>query len=419
MMRGSLVPKRTRNPYGWVRKRRGAKGTPPRFEAVIKYPTPGEPGAWKQTQRTFVTEDQAKEWKDLELAKVRRATTYSPPSNETVGQFLKRWLEESVPAQVRASTFERYRVDVKHLTRYLGDIPLRDLTPSHIERFQKAMLRDGSARSTVRHAHNVLHAALEKAVDADLLLRNPVSRVRAPRPDHRELQPPTSEQTQRLLQAVMDHRMFPLWAFLAATGCRRGEALALRWEDVDWGARTVTLRRTQSLWASKRRTEDPKQGPEGARPLEVSDDLMAILKLQQDRQALERLAAGDRWQEHGWVFTTRNGTWFSGGHVWEAFKRALRKADLPGTMRPHDLRHALATHWLRQGVGVDMVAGRLGHADPAMTLRVYAHVMPGAQREVAERLEGELLGPVMTPPSDPGESTISSTIKAQNEEENR
>lgn len=103
-------------------------------------------------------------------------------------------------------------------------------------------------------------------------------------------------------------------------------------------------------------------------------------------------AAGSQWVEGGWVFTTRTGTWLSPRNVHRRFKQLLKLANLPETTRIHDLRHAMATHWLTQGVPVKVVSERLGHSSIAITLQVYGHVLPHMQSQAAQMMDAAILG---------------------------
>ena len=99
------------------------------------------------------------------------------------------------------------------------------------------------------------------------------------------------------------------------------------------------------------------------------------------------------WARAPWVFTTKTGRWLAPNHVHETFKRLLHRAHLPPAIRIHDLRHAMATQWLAQGIPVKVVSERLGHANVAITLEVYSHVLPDMQAQAAQQMDRVLLGP--------------------------
>jgi len=124
----------------------------------------------------------------------------------------------------------------------------------------------------------------------------------------------------------------------------------------------------------------------------LSDHLLGILRQQQSAQRLEHVAAGEVWQNSGYVFTTAVGTWLSPRNVHRSFKQLVARAGLSPTTRIHDLRHAMATFWLANGVQPKVVSERLGHANVNITLQVYGHVLPNMQAEAANALDGAFFG---------------------------
>ena len=100
------------------------------------------------------------------------------------------------------------------------------------------------------------------------------------------------------------------------------------------------------------RDVNPTKTRAGRRPIALSDFLVDTFRRQQHQQKLARVAAGPDWQEGPWVFTTRRGTWYSPRNIHRDFKTLLKHAELPNAIRIHDLRHAMATFWLANGVPV-------------------------------------------------------------------
>ncbi len=223
------------------------------------------------------------------------------------------------------------------------------------------------------------------------MLRNPAHGVKPPAPRRHELTVPTLDQARAFIQAADAHRLRALWILLALTGMRRGEALTLKWSDIDWAAHTLVVQRTLSRHAANRRVE-PTKTHAGARRIALSEYLITVLRAHEARQEAVRAAAGARWHDDGWVFTTRNGTWIAPGHFYDYFKDVAALAKLPDSIRPHDLRHAMATHWLASGVNPKVVSERLGHSSIAITLGLYGHALPHMQAEAAEAMDTTLVG---------------------------
>ncbi|MDA8205093.1 MAG: site-specific integrase [Thermaerobacter sp.] len=380
---------RPRHPSGFVRKHPDTSTT--RWQAIVKYPDPENPDKWKQQAKTFARKAEAQKWVDDRLVEHRKNPHYRPTSRETVGEFLTRWLMDVAEARVRASTFRRYRVVGRHVIDNLGHTPLAQLQPRDLQGLYTHLQKEGQSARSVIFAHFIIRKALADAVAWGLLAMNPADRAVPPRLSAREIVPPTIEQAQAFLRVAESERLYALWAFLALSGVRKGEALALQWGDINWKARTVTIQRTMVGEAGTRSTNPPKT-KRGRRVISLSPYLVDILRQHQQRQQDERLAAGSRWEEGNWVFTTRSGKWLSPRNVHRRFKQLLSAANLPGTTRIHDLRHAMATFWLTNGVPVKVVSERLGHSSIAITLQVYGHVLPHMQAQAARVMDAEILG---------------------------
>lgn len=379
---------RSRNPTGFVRRHPSTKSV--RWQGIVKYPDWDNPGQWKQRSATFSKKGEAQKWVDAAIGEHRRRPSYQPPpSNVTVGDYLRQWLEGSAQ-RVRRSTLESYGYRIDEIIQILGKKPLVQLQPDDIQKCYMKMAETHSRR-TVQYAATLLRGALEQAVNLELLPSNPSRKVPMPRLERTERAVLTTEEARRFLTAAEAHRFRVLWKFIALTGVRRGEALALRWEDIDWERRVVTIQRTFSGSGRKRRTINTPKTQRGVRTIAIPELLVNELEAKCKQQQLERQAAGDDWEDTGFVFTTSRGTPLDPSHITPAFKKVLAKAGLPTTWRLHDLRHAMATHWLASGINPKVVSERLGHASVAFTLQVYAHALPNQQAEGAEQAARMLL----------------------------
>lgn len=387
------MPHRPRNPSGFVRARQKATGRS--WQAIVKYPDPDKPGEWKQHSATFERKAEAQAWVDKALTEHRAKPDYRPPSDELFGPYIERWLRDIAAGRVRNTTLESYGYVARHAIAALGARPLATIRPIDIQALYTALLQRGLSTSTISSVHNVIRQSLADAVNLGFLAANPADRVKKPPVKQEQIVPPTVAQAQVLLQYVEPDRLRGLWWFVALTGCRRGEALGVRWEDVDFNAGIVTIQRTLTGKGAKRQLHDPKTA-RGRRVIALSTALVEALRLHRKQQLLERLAAGPDWKDSGFVFTTRSGKWLGPDWARKRFKVLVQEAGLPETTRLHDLRHALATTWLAAGVPVQVVSERLGHASIAITLQLYAHVLPNQQAEAAERIDSLLTSRVTT-----------------------
>lgn len=256
------------------------------------------------------------------------------------------------------------------------------------------MAREGLTR-TVSYTHAVCRTALNAAVDWGLNPRNPVLKAQAPQQTHRPIEPLTAEKTRTFLQHIDRHRS-PLKGALVFPGPDRRpsrEALGLHWGDIDWERGRFTIHRAYIKVKGRAVLRDKPKNKSSHRTIDLSPDLVAILRTHRDTQQIERQAAGDRWEDpRPWVFTTRHtGAGVRPDNALPTFKRLLKKAGLPRTTRIHDLRHGMATFWLASGVPVKVVSERLGHSNIGITLQTYGHAIPGMQADAAARLDAALL----------------------------
>lgn len=337
---------------------------------------------------------------DIELAKLLNKLhtgSYVRTSRLTVREYLKRWLADYAKANVSNKTFERYDEIVRiHLVPSLGHHRLSALQPLHIQScYSEAMLNGrkdrkegGLSAQTVLHHHRLLREALQQAVRWQLLARNPADSVEPPRPIRREMAVLTEGQTVELLKSLEATRLYVPVLLAVTTGLRRGEILALKWEDLDFDRATLTVRRSLERTNHGVHLKEPKTR-KGRRVVALPQMTIHALRRHKAEQAKERLALGPAYRDSGFVCARICGTPMDPSELTAGFAAHIREQDLP-TIRFHDLRHGHATHLLRQGVHPKVVSERLGHSTIGITLDVYSHVMPDMQKEAALRIESAL-----------------------------
>ena len=317
---------------------------------------------------------------------------------ETVGAFLRRWLDTVVSVSVTAATFEKYEGIVEmHLTPALGAIKLRDLKASHIQALYSAWRLNGRkgdntrplSPSTVRKHHAVLHRALQTARRWKLVSENVAGDVDLPRAD------PSNERVflsaadcGKLLDASLDSRLAVPVLLMLETGLRRGELLALKWSDVEYENRRLIVRRAvERTKAFGMKLKETKNGR--VRVVTLSDGAITALRGHWEAQRLEEIVCikqAGSYDAQGLVFPMPWGSMWDPHAFGVAFRRLAKAAlgELRGNIGPHKLRHAAASLMLQQGLGPKVVADRLGHTTTRMTLDVYAHVAPELEARAAD-----------------------------------
>ena len=326
----------------------------------------------------------------LTKAKADRDTGFVfDADNLTLGNYLDRWINDSVRDSVRQRTWERYEQIVRvHIKPALGRVKLKNITPTHARALYREKLDTGLAPRTVNYIHTTLSKALKDAVADGLITRNPASSVKAPRPKKKEISPLSSEQAKAFLEAVRGNRFEAAFVVALHCGLREGEILGLKWSDVDMDAGTLQVRRTLSEALAGHLFEPPKNGK--GRNVKLTTRAVEALRNHLTRQIEEIESLGDRYRDQGLVFPSQVGTPMNAKNLTaRSFKPLLKKAGLPD-IRFHDLRHTFATLMLQNGEHPKVVQEMLGHATIAITMDTYSHVLPNMQRDAVARL-GTLL----------------------------
>lgn len=301
----------------------------------------------------------------------------------TVSDLIEAWLASA--SNLKPTTIEQYRLFFDTYAREtLGNMRIEKVTPDALQRLYANLTPAVGLR-----VHCVLHRAFAIAVLWRWLPSNPCDRVLKPTytPSRRTLW--TRAELETFLEATAEHWLYPLWVLLLGTGCRLGEALALTWEDVGLGV-AVTVTGTLHHLDGEAVTTAPKT-PSAMRTVVVPSEVTDALHRQKAQQDAWRETAGTEWYETGFVFTGRTGKPLHRSVPAHAMKRFCERLDLP-PVTPHGLRHLHATLLLDEGVPVTAVSARLGHANPNVTMKIYAHALAGQDGQAAQAI-GRVLAP--------------------------
>jgi integrase len=262
----------------------------------------------------------------------------------------------------------------------------------------------GLKRRTMRYIHTIVHAALDDAVRWRRVAANAADQ--ATPPSAKAARPPemsvwSGPELARFLSLTEGDRHRWPWLFLATTGCRRGEALGLRWQDVDFPRRLASIRQeviplTKPSGRGREGRILPRTKSDKPRVIELDTRTVAALRTWRAAQAKERLLLGRAYVDLDLVFSRPDGRPYHPEAFSKSFDRRLEQepfADLP-RIRLHDLRHTWATLALVAGVDVKIVSERLGHSSPMITWQTYQHVIKGMQSDAAERVAALIFGEI-------------------------
>ena len=379
-----------------IRKRSGKRP----FEARIEEGwTPGSDGllARRQRSRSFRTLREAERWVRDQLNDLQDGS-YIEPSREKLGAYLREWLTAIRP-NIRPSAWASFESHVRiYLVPLIGHSQLQQLTATDVD-LMTARLLGGEGRgarrplspTTVRRIIATLNSAMNYAVRKRKLDRNPVAAADRPRAARVEMKTWTADELGGFLDGVREHRLAPLITILATTGLRRGEALGLRWSDVDLGEGRLAVRQTLLAVNNHVQFGEPKTH-RSRRSVDLDAATVVVLKAHRKIQLEERAEAGlGRPRADALVFTDEQGDPLHPNVVTRTFAKLIIQAGAP-RIRLHDLRHTHATLSLQAGVHVKIVSERLGHSSVMITLDTYSHAIPGLQRDAAERVAALIPG---------------------------
>jgi len=334
-----------------------------------------------------------------ELLHTLEQGAYVRPSRLTVAQFLGEWLQDYVELNCSPRTKASYEMIIRrHLIPELGSIPLSQLEPRHLQasysRQRERGRVDGKGQlspQTVRYCHSLLAEALGYAVKMGLLSRNVAQATEAPRADHKVMPTLAPEDVPRFLEAAQETPYYTLFYLLLHTGLRRGEALALRWKNVDLGLASLGVSAYLSVVEAAYKLngtyviKEPKTS-HSRRRIALPPSLGLVLRQHKAGQEAQRALLGKPLTDNDFVFAHPDGSLLDPSTVSHAFNKVMRKAGLPH-IRLHDLRHTHASLLLQAGVHPKIVQERLGHSSIRVTLDTYSHVIGGLQEVAAQRFD--------------------------------
>jgi integrase len=304
--------------------------------------------------------------------------------NLTLGAWLDHWLVHVVEARVDSpNTVENYRWALSHVRPSLGARRLAKLTVEDVERLLAS--KSAMSRNSVARIRRVLADALRSAERREYVARNVAALAELPRckppGERRSL---TAEEARLMLDAAAHERLGAVFACGLMLGLRPGELAGLRWEDVDLDGATLRVSGSLKEEGHRLRLGDVKRSRAGWRTLAMPPVLVGLLRQHHRRQAAERLAPGEAWQDHvGLVFCSELGTPLDPSNLRRVTARVARRAGIPGSVFPYLMRHAAASLLLDAGASLEQVADVLGD-HPETLLRHYRHrVRPVADAAAA------------------------------------
>lgn len=346
------------------------------WEARLTYVDP----ITNQRKRTSFTGRTQKEAR-AKMTEARKRLEAGAPVQDNaqpVGDWVTTWCDTTLKASPRKpATREQYRNMAKHLqTGDFAAIPLDKLKPIDVTKLLLELCEAGLSDSTIRSVYTVARIALDDAVINGLLATNPVAKVARPGVARREAVHLPAADVSALLTEAKASRYYPALVLIAATGCRRGEALALRWKAVDFHKGTAYIGATVSRVDGRLAFSEPKT-QRSRRVVPLAPAVIELLMAHRATQDSEREMAANLWEDNDLVFCTELGRPVEPRNLLRVIEAAAKSAGVEGA-GVHVLRHSAATALLESGVHLKAVSDLLGHSSVAITGDVYAHTSGSA-----------------------------------------
>jgi len=323
--------------------------------------------------------------------------------NLTFGQYLKRWLEDWCD-ELSPNTRSGYQRNIdKHIIPKLGAIKLRELSAWQIKRFYIECAKTGRldgkgglAGRTILQFHRIIHSALERARKLELVTKNVCSNVDSPRQSRYRADILSFAEVEHLISTASNSPGYISYMLGVLMGMRRGEVLGLTWNDVDLTPQAETLHITQTLTVVDRKLQFVKPKSDTSyRVLAIPQLLVEPLKQLRREQAEHRLRLGEDYYDHDLVVCRTDGRPINPGSFSQDFRKWLTAMGIKH-VRFHDLRHTHASLLSHLGAQPKLISERLGHSTIGITMDLYAHVMQGADREAARKLDAALKKPAVS-----------------------
>lgn len=305
------------------------------------------------------------------------------------GDWIHTWIEKYKAPHLAPSTLTSYRNNFRvHIRPYVGEIALKDLTTYHIQK----MLDNGNFRfSLFIKVRNVIHGALEQAVELGMIPKNPCKGVAYPKDDRKDVWALTKEEQQRFIAALDGEYYRTMLLTYLYTGMRAGEGIPLQWKDIDLNKRTIRVNKKAILHhdyathSGKQEIQNFCKTESSKRTIVITAGLVAILAEHKEEMKKRAAALGLEWSEDSLVFWNTRNKIVQYGNLKESLNKIYRKAGIEDATM-HTLRHTYATRCFEAGVDIKAISEQLGHANVKTTYNIYVHLLEDTKVKEIDKL---------------------------------
>ena len=312
---------------------------------------------------------------------------------QTLAQLYDEWMRNHVEKQLKPRTKEYYANLWKWYLQDKGEIKLKSITPRHIYKMLEDVKGKRMTTECARQGvYKTLRAILSKGVLWGYLPSNPCDRVTPPKYRPKEKEVYNQETLFRMFE-LLAHEELKYQAivyFAVLCGLRKQEIVGLKWEDIDFTANCFCVQRAATRIVGMGTIASETKNQSSVRKIALPSVLSVTLRKYYKEQTENRLKAGNKWRDEGWVFTQWDGAIMDIDTPSQWWAKFIARNDLPHTTF-HCLRHTAATYLIKSGVDVSTVSGILGHAQKSTTLNIYSHVIEDAKEQAIHALESAIV----------------------------
>jgi integrase len=327
----------------------------------------------------------------LKLPNIGSSENQSDARKLKLGDYLLQWLTDEHQQTIAHSTFKRYRsLSINHINPCIGDLELQKVTPQDIYKVLRVMKDGGQGVRSMQQARALLSIGLASAEDKGFIGVNPVKKVKNPTGVKSTFTPLTLEEVRRLLATFSGTFMAARLHIALICGLRQGEALGLRWQDIDFDKGLLQLK-TQIQRVENRATFTHLKTSRSMRTIALGDETALALMAHREIVLRMKEQEGNAWEEWDLVFPRAVGSPLSATVDSDAWHRCLSLCGIP-RRRLHDARHTAATLMYSQGIGIETISRALGHSSSAITSRLYVHAAEEPLKDAARIMNRMLLG---------------------------
>jgi len=350
-----------------------------------------DPETGKRKQKTvsgFRTKKEAEKACAELIAQIENGG-YREPKKITLGEFILDYMENNVKQAIRASTYSKQmNVVKKHILPDLGHLQLSKITPMDLQRLYTKKANDGYSPAYIKQIHAILCKTFRTAYEWEYIPKNISQLVSPPRISKKDIRVWSIEEANRFLSLTEKRRFYIVYVLALYTGMRKGEILALRWQDVDLEQAKLQVRRTLYRVDGELVFQEPKTRG-SLRTITLPDFAVSALKQHKAKQNKNKLLLGPAYNDYDLVVCNGNGNPVDPKDINRDMKYVIQKYNLP-KLRFHDLRHTHASILLQLGEHPKVVSERLGHSSISITLDTYSHVMPDMQKNLARAFDSAM-----------------------------